>query len=453
MGDAALSWGRPDGTPFAVLSGSFELPEYRKLTQSIKAQPLSARVQGGWDLAAIEAFSDDFTESAGRLELDMSAGGTVAEPELTGTVRLSGQTDIPRLGLNLREIELTASADAQGELTISGRALSGDGYVVIDGHSPPLPSRESPTRLAVRGDRFLAAETEEIHLEVSPDIEVLFTGTNIEVSGDITIPSATFEVLEIPASAVPVSPDVVFVGQEEDGGAKHVPVSANVRFVLGDEVFFKGFGFSSRLMGAITVSETPGAPARGSGELVFREGVYRGYGQNLTIDPGRLVFAGPIDNPGLDVRAYRTATDGKKAGLLILGTLKEPDVQVWSDPAMSQSEALAYMLFGRPMEQGSQADQASAASAAAALGGSMLAMSMASQIGLDDARIETGTKREDAAFVAGKYLSPQLYVAYGVGLFEPVNTLRIRYLLTSKITLQAVTGSKESTDILYRIER
>ncbi len=453
MGDAALSWGRPDGTPFAVLSGSFELPEYRKLTQSLEAQPLSARVQGGWDLAAIEAFSDDFTESAGRLELDMSARGTVAEPELTGTVRLSGQTDIPRLGLNLREIELTASADAQGELTISGRALSGDGYVVIDGHSPPLPSRESPTRLAVRGDRFLAAETEEIHLEVSPDIEVLFTGTNIEVSGDITIPSATFEVLEIPASAVPVSPDVVFVGQEEDGGAKHVPVSANIRFVLGDEVFFKGFGFSSRLMGAITVSETPGAPARGSGELVFREGVYRGYGQNLTIDPGRLVFAGPIDNPGLDVRAYRTATDGKKAGLLILGTLKEPDVQVWSDPAMSQSEALAYMLFGRPMEQGSQADQASAASAAAALGGSMLAMSMASQIGLDDARIETGTKREDAAFVAGKYLSPQLYVAYGVGLFEPVNTLRIRYLLTSKITLQAVTGSKESTDILYRIER
>jgi translocation and assembly module TamB len=201
------------------------------------------------------------------------------------------------------------------------------------------------------------------------------------------------------------------------------------------------------------VSESPGAPTQGSGEIVFREGIYRGYGQNLQIDPGRLVFAGPLDNPGLDVRAYRTATDRTRAGLLLRGTLQAPDVQVWSDPVMSQSNALSYMLFGRSMDQGSDADQANAATAAAALGGSMLAMSMASQVGLDEARIETGSKRSDAAFVAGKYLSPRLYVAYGIGLYEPINTLRIRYLLSPKFTLQTITGDRTATDILYRIER
>jgi autotransporter translocation and assembly factor TamB len=40
-------------------------------------------------------------------------------------------------------------------------------------------------------------------------------------------------------------------------------------------------------------------------------------------------------------------------------------------------------------------------------------MSMASRVGLDDARIEAGARQQDAAFYAGKYLSPQLYVAYG----------------------------------------
>ena len=451
-GELSLAWGDPDSATFAAFSGYVELPDYSNLNQSLQVQRLSARVEGGWELGIIDALSDEFSGSVGRLDVNLSASGTVAEPNLTGTIRVSGQTDITNLGIQLREIELTATADAAQQLEIVGQALSGDGRISIEGSSPPIPSRESPGRIIIKGDRFLAAETEQVRLELSPDIEVLLTGREIQVSGDVTIPAAKIDILEIPAAAVPISRDVVIVGEEEDE-RRDLPISANVRVVLGDEVFFRGFGFTSRLVGTIAVTESPGAPTQGSGELVFRDGIFRGYGQNLQIDPGRLVFAGPIDNPGLDVRAYRTATDRTRAGLLVRGTLKEPDVQVWSDPVMSQSEALAYMLFGRSLEQGSDADQANAATAAAALGGSMLAMSVASQVGLDEARIETGSKREDAAFVAGKYLSPRLFVAYGIGLYEPVNTLRIRYLLSAKWTLQTITGDRNATDILYRIER
>ena len=53
----------------------------------------------------------------------------------------------------------------------------------------------------------------------------------------------------------------------------------------------------------------------------------------------------------------------------------------------------------------------------------------------------------------GTYLSPRLYLAYGVGLFEAANTLRLRYLLSSKWTLEATTGVGTSTDLLYTIER
>ncbi len=75
------------------------------------------------------------------------------------------------------------------------------------------------------------------------------------------------------------------------------------------------------------------------------------------------------------------------------------------------------------------------------------------RVGLDDAYIEPGTTRNDAAFFAGKYLSPRLYVAYGTGIYESINTLRVRYILSRHWTLQAETGTRETADIVYQIER
>jgi hypothetical protein len=44
-------------------------------------------------------------------------------------------------------------------------------------------------------------------------------------------------------------------------------------------------------------------------------------------------------------------------------------------------------------------------------------------------------------------------VAYGIGLFDPVNTFRIRYLIDPRWTLQAESGEGTSADILYTVER
>ena len=41
-----------------------------------------------------------------------------------------------------------------------------------------------------------------------------------------------------------------------------------------------------------------------------------------------------------------------------------------------------------------------------------------------EAKIETKGDLKEASFVAGKYLSPSLYVSYGIGVFDPISTLR-----------------------------
>ena len=67
------------------------------------------------------------------------------------------------------------------------------------------------------------------------------------------------------------------------------------------------------------------------------------------------------------------------------------------------------------------------------------------------ARVNHGRVAARQSF--GKFLSPRLYVAYGVGLFEQgTNSLLVRYLLSRKLTLEASTGEDSGADVLYVVE-
>jgi autotransporter translocation and assembly factor TamB len=452
QGEATVAVARANGPEQGTVTASITLPELTRLGQPLKSQPLTARVESRIDVSLLDELFDDFSGSTGQLEVDLTAGNTISDIDVAGHYRLRGQTDVLSLGIDLRDIDIRASDDPDGNLQIAGSVSSGNGQLTIAGTSPAIPTPESPARLTIRGENFQAMRTDQLNVVVSPDIDVTIGGHAIKVSGEVTVPRAVIEILEVPYTAVRVSPDVVYVGETETTETAPLDVTADVTLTLGENVVFRGFGFNTHLDGTVVATDRPAQVTQGRGELVLREGIYRGYGQNLSIDPGRLIFAGPIDDPGVDVRAYRRATDGTNAGFLVGGTLKSPTVEIWSDPAKTDSDALSYILFGRSMSQGTESDQAQAGEAAAVLGGNMLAMSMASKIGLDEARIETGTRQQETAFYAGKYLSPKLYVAYGVGLYEPINVLRVRYLLSRKFTLQAETGTRDSGDILYRIE-
>ena len=50
-------------------------------------------------------------------------------------------------------------------------------------------------------------------------------------------------------------------------------------------------------------------------------------------------------------------------------------------------------------------------------------VSLGPSLGLDEARIDTGSSRNKAQLVVGKYLSPRLYVGYGIGIYEPIMSM------------------------------
>ena len=91
-----------------------------------------------------------------------------------------------------------------------------------------------------------------------------------------------------------------------------------------------------------------------------------------------------MDNPALDIRATRTADDGTVAGLQITGTVKSPQVTIFSEPPMSQNRALHYIVMGRPPGEGTGADGNLLSKAASSLGlrgGNLLASSVGQGLG------------------------------------------------------------------------
>ncbi len=444
-----------------TVQASVTLPQYNKIGAPLQQQSLAGRIQANFsNLGLVEAFVPDLNNTRGVLQADLTLGGTVAQPRVAGAAELlRAQVDVPKFGLEIRQIELAARGDGQGPIQIRGSARSGNGTVDIDGAAA---MDGQPTRITVQGRNFLASDTKEARVLVSPDVVLAMNGPRIDVTGDVTIPEAKIEQEgKRERAAIPISKDVYFVppSQEaEDAAAQPRQLYARLRVILGEKIDVKAQGFSGKPSGSLLVIEQPGKATTAVGQLEIKEGVYKSYGQDLTIDRGRVIFAGgPIDNPGLDLRAYRRSRDGNDlAGVNIRGTLRSPQATLYSDPPMPESDTLAVLLTGRRMGQASQQDADLVANAANTLGlkgGNLLAKKIAARYGLEEARVETTGGLKEASLVVGKYLSPRLYVTYGLGLFEPVNTFRIRYILGREWTLQAEQGEGTGADILYTVER
>ncbi len=441
------------------LEATLRLPQYNAIGAPLQQQALGGRIVASFtDLGLVEAFVPDLGNPKGVLDADLTLAGTVAAPRAIGSAELRGaQVDVPRFGIEVRQIDLVAKSDEAGVLQLQGSVTSGGGTVKIAG-DVPLDAR--PSRITVTGRRFVASDTKEARVIVSPDLQIAMEYPRVDVTGDVEIPETAIDMQKRQRAAIPISEDVYIVPPSEEGAEtprQALALHARVRVILGDKVNVKAFGFTGRPTGSLLVIEEPGKATVAVGELEVKDGIYKAYGQDLTLDRGRVVFAGgPLDNPGLDLRAYRRADDGTVAGMNIRGTLKSPQATLYSEPPMGESEALAYLLLGRPLGQTSPQEGDMLANAANSLGlkgGNLLAKKLAARFGLEEARVETTGGLREASLVVGKYLSPRLYVTYGLGLFEPVSTFRIRYLLGREWTLQAEQGEETSADFLYTVER
>jgi translocation and assembly module TamB len=123
-----------------------------------------------------------------------------------------------------------------------------------------------------------------------------------------------------------------------------------------------------------------------------------------------------------------------------------PQASVWSDPAMSQSEALAYLTLGRPLPSLSRSElqQVDLAKSALNTGVGLLTAQLGARIGLDDAGVSNSRALGGDVLGVGKYLSPRLYISYGVSLLGTGQVVTLKYLLRKGFDIQVESSTVEN---------
>jgi translocation and assembly module TamB len=437
------------------IQGEMSLPGLRPQDLQLESQAIQGHFKAQVDdLGLVSLLFPDLQNVGGGVHAELRLDGTLAEPDLQGDARLQGgSADIPQLGLALRELELRAQAEDLQRVRLTGSVSSGKGGLQLDGWTRLQSDEVFSTELHIRGQDWVAVDVPEAELHVSPDLLFKHTKEKNELEGEVHIPYARLRPREMPETAVSGSPDLVLKGGDRPSVTQSDPrLHARVRLSFGDRVSFEGMGLKGNLTGNLLVIDEPGRPVTGSGRLGVLDGTYRAYGQDLKIERGYALFAdSPVDNPGLDVRAVREVED-VTAGLRVTGTLKNPQLSLFSTPTMGESEILAYLLTGRAPGESSGTSVGLSAALQAAGAGS-LASELGRQFGLEELRVDTGGTLEEASVVAGTYLSPRLYVQYVNELATRETKLRLRYDLSKRFQIQTETGQTQAVDLFYTIER
>lgn len=80
-------------------------------------------------------------------------------------------------------------------------------------------------------------------------------------------------------------------------------------------------------------------------------GVSKAYGQNLLIEEGSLLFSGNVSEPFLKITAQRdpeTMEDKSiTVGVKVTGPASQPKIEIYSEPQLSETEKLSYLLRGK----------------------------------------------------------------------------------------------------------
>ncbi len=431
----------------------------------------------------------------GKISIALALTGTMDKPRFTGEAKLEqGTALVPRLGLRLRDIQMFLTGNDESSLTLKGQVRSGDGVLQLAGQAQPDAQRKWGANLTVKGERFEAVRTTEIKANVSPDLTIKIEQHKIDVNGSLLIPEANIELRDLSTAVRPSEDVIVEKAGELETRASRWEISSLIGLELGDQVKFKGFGLSGRFTGDIALIDIPRQLTSALGEIRIEDGgQYSAFNQKLVVQKGgRLTFAGgPLNNPGVDARAIRQipqigVSTPIIVGLNVRGTLQSPVLSAFSEPAMPEADALSYLLLGRPMRQASAAEGQQLSNAALGLGlagGEMLAQKIGKAFGIEEVRMETrvspvtgsttlpgalpsavsgsvpgaapgaASATAGAALVLGKYLTPRLYISYGVGVVDRLQTLRLRYQLSRRWTVEAESGFYSGGDLLYNLER
>lgn len=468
------------------ITGQFNLPQLLS-KQSWKQQAITGTINFSMkDLTYLSDVLPQLDHTRGTMTANINISGTLGKPHITGSASLQqGQVTIKPLGITLKKVSAKLATGIDGQLNYHININSGDGSLLIKGHTKLL-EENYPTELNIEGHGFQVVNNREARVEVDPKLKITTEDNHISLTGSITIPKARITPDDFTTTTT-LSKDVVFVGAKPEQPPFNV--TSNVHLILGNDIQFSYGGVNATLTGNLQLRDNSKGMTTANGQLSTKKGSFTGYGQQLTITQGQLIYTGgPINDPNLNIEASKavkilstksqSGNDGKKmstiagsqevtVGVQINGSLDEPKLTLFSRPSsLSQADILSYLVLGTSTDNVSSGDASALLSALPLLtsrgnDANMTRKQLENKLGVKvnvsseqeyDAKSESVV--ENTSLVLSKTLSPKLFVDYGIGLVKSVNTLRVGYKVTPRLTLRTEASTNANgIDILYSIEK
>jgi translocation and assembly module TamB len=395
-----------------ILSGKLFSPNLLQKDIGTKAKLDGKLIIDAKNFDLVKTLVPEVQDLDAMIDLNFSILGSIEEPEINGEGKINiAHVLIPAAGLDLADTSMDVLAKNK-EVTVSGKFISPEGELVLDGTASLDASKKYPAQVTLKGENFRLINLPDIRVFLSSALLFEKKPDLMSLTGEATIPKADILMKVLPVGSQSVSPDMVIIQEMQEEEAKS-PFHMQLKITLGDDVHFSGFGFSAYIDGQLSILSEPEEQMLGSGAFHIKEGKYRAYGQNLDIETGVISFpGGPLSKPGINLRATRTIGD-IVAGVYAIGPAAKPRITTFSNPPMSESHVISYLLTGSAPNDVGKAAKAS------------LGRQINNKLSVG---VDTDVKTGDSEFIT-------------------------RYRLSRKVHVQTTTGANSNAaDIYYTIE-
>ena len=429
----------------------------------VYADPLTRPIQGelliaGFDLASLKALVPQLDVLQGDINGQAQIDGTLGNPLLTGELELAnGALKDESLPVALSAIEQNIILKGQ-QAEFKGSYMLGKGIGKMNGDIAWMPTLKG--NLHVSGEELEFDYQSMIRAKVSPNINLMFEPNNLEINGEVTIPYARVKVSELPKGSISPSKDVILAEKQAELDASPQRLSLNVLLnvdpLRSNAVKLDAFGLTTDLQGELRLQNNK-SEILGSGIMQLVNGRYQAYGQNLIIREGDILFNSSLDRPFLNIEAVRDpnlTVNGVIAGLRVEGAAQNPAISVFSEPDMEQQQILSYMLTGRGIGESSGDTQDTIlTNALLSLGlgqSENLISKVGNKLGFEDVNLDTSGQGDSTQLSLTGTIAPGVQLRYGVGVFDSISEVAIRYELIPKLYIEAVSGVSNAIDIYYQ---
>lgn len=432
-------------------------------------KPISgALVLNELNLAIFKPFLPGMRVLEGNITMAGGLGGTLDTPQFYGDVKLAnGRIAMLDLPVNLTNINTEAKIRGT-QATIDGSFKSGTGNGTLTG--TVNWQQKLQAKLSIVGERLVITQPPLLVAEINPDIDIIVRPTDryVDIKGAVTVPSATIRPPEASEDIITQTEDAVVLDRRLIGNINDVlavskpwSINADVGVDLGDDINFRGFGAVIPLAGAINITQSGTGVMRARGVVqVSRRTSVGIFGQNLDLNYGQVRFNGDVMKPNLSIEAVKEIS-GKTVGVRVKGSTESPNIVVFNNAGLTQQQAMNALVTGRIdnrsatqiSEQGFKSQVTNNLAAAGlnfGLGGTRnLTNQIGQAFGFQSLTVDASGSSEDTNVNVTGYVSPDLYIRYGVGVFNAQNSLSVRYQLTRRIYVEATSAVENVVDVVY----